>query len=124
MIVFPKNLLNLDDKTTSFIKRFYVFYLGTLYVALLCLSIFVSMRRMPNVDWFFQLELMSLSLIGFGVFCLGLLSVCYGTLKLIVISKPLAPRLRLSLITYSLVIPVFMFVFAFLFIFSIVSIFR
>jgi hypothetical protein len=124
MIVFPKNLVNLDKKTTVFIKRFYVFYLGTLYVILLCLSTFVSMRRVPNIDWFFQLELMSLSLIGFGVFCLGLLSVCYGTFRLIVISKPLATRLRLSLITLSLVIPVFMFGIALLFILSVISIFR
>ena len=124
MNVFQKNFTNLDEKTTGFIKRFYVLYLGTLYVALLCLSTFVAIRRMPNVDWFFQLELMSLSLIGFGAFCIGLLSVCYGTFRLIAISKPLAPRVRLTLLTFSLVIPVFMFGIALLFILSVILIFR
>ena len=124
MNVFQKNFTNLDEKTTSFVKRFYVFYLGTLYFALLCLATFVAMRRMPNVDWFFQLELMSLSLIGFGAFCIGLFSVCYGTFRLIAISKPLAPRARLTLLTFSVVIPVFMFGIALLFILSVTAIFR
>ena len=57
MIVFPKNLINLDENLLAIKSlRFYLAHFIHQHLS--------SMRRVPNVDWFFQLELMSLKLIG------------------------------------------------------------
>ena len=115
---------NLDTTLRKFIIKFYFFYLGSLYLILLSLSTFVAIKRIPNIDWFFQLELLVPSIIGSSIFAIGLLSLCFGAFKLMALSKSVAQNRILVLGSCCVALPLSMFGFAILFIVLMVSLFR
>jgi hypothetical protein len=113
-----------DKSLREFIVKFYLIYLGLLYIVLLSLSSYIAMNRIPNVDWFFQLELLSLSMISFGMLILGCFSLCFGTVKLILLSKAMEPTVRLKLVFCGVTFPILMFGFAMFFLMLLVAFFK
>jgi hypothetical protein len=108
----------------DFIVRFYVIYLGSLYVTLLVSGTYIALKRDRSVDWFFQLELLSFSLISLGIFVLGCLSLCYGTFRLFNLVKSVGKRTRWCVTLLSLAFPAMMLGLALLFLLLIVSTFK
>ena len=121
MNFLEKTWQSFDKSLREFIVKFYLIYLGLLYIVLLSLSSYIAMNRIPNVDWFFQLELLSLSMIGFGMLIVGCLSLCFGTVKLIILSKAVGPRVRLRLVVCGVTFPILMLGFAMLFLMLLVA---
>ena len=104
-----KSWESLDAPIKNFIFRFYVVYLGSLYVALFVLAIFLSLKRHPHLDWYAQGDLVPYFKLALFMMFVGFCSVIVGFFKLLLHTRKIVLLDRLLVLCGAVTLPLVMY---------------
>ena len=101
--------LRLDDPVKRFIARFYVAFLGTLYLLLFVLAVFLTAKRDLFVDWYLQRDLVPYFKLALFVMFIGFGSIIFGFFRLVFFTRTFPKKDRLVILTSAFAVPAAMY---------------
>ena len=99
----------LDEPVKRFISRFYVAFLGPLYLLLFVLGVSLTAKRAPFVDWYLQGELVPYFKLALLIMFIGFGSIIFGFFRLLFLTRTFSKKERLATLSSAIVIPAAMY---------------
>ena len=109
---FKRFCFELGPEIQTFIIWFYGCFLGSLYLALYALGLFIGTKRQPNLDWQFQGALVPLIYVSLIILVIGFVACCLGVIVLAIKARQKKPTVRVLLFAGSIAVPIFAYIFA------------
>ena len=99
----------LDEPVKRFICRFYVAFLGPLYLLLFVLGVSLTAKRAPFVDWYLQGELVPYFKLALLIMFIGFGSIIFGFFRLLFLTRTFSKKERLATLSSAIAIPAAMY---------------